>query len=249
MLFGRRLTDSMASDHLCKTEFIKGILADSCVVFARGIWDSFSPSSSRRGRGDAGDADGDHLDGLDRSRDNDLDAGGKDSLFAAYRYNEAFSEALQASNANISEYALVLDDGENIDAHQRCATSSRTLLLSATMLPLATWTSPPTRASGGMPHVICVTPHFGNTKDRGAIEKLQLQRTGDLSRDAACLRPSRQPPKTQHATYPAERLARSAGSTAGLITVSGWSPLNVEIEREAKVSRPFARIEAIRSEK
>jgi hypothetical protein len=123
-------------------------------VFADVISDSFSPSSSRGGRGDAGDADWDHRDCLDGGRGHDLDPGGEDSLVAAYRCNEAFSEALQASNAKISEYTQDLDDGEKIDAlGAKMRNVARTLLLSTTMLPLASWTSPPTHASGEIPHV------------------------------------------------------------------------------------------------
>jgi hypothetical protein len=83
--FGRRLRGSKVGDHCCTAEFSKEISADCCVVFARSIWDSFSPSSSRGGRGDAGDADGDQRDGLDSVRGHDLDPGGEDSQVAAYR--------------------------------------------------------------------------------------------------------------------------------------------------------------------
>jgi hypothetical protein len=96
-------------------EFSKEIPADSCVVFARGIWDSLTRSSSCGGRGDAEDADGNHRDRVDGVRGHDLDPSGEDSLVAAYRSNEAFSDALQASKAKISEYTQVKDECEKID--------------------------------------------------------------------------------------------------------------------------------------
>lgn len=104
--FGKQITDPGADGFLPKTEFSKGIPADSYVVFARGIWDSFSASSARSGAravgggGEAADAGGE---------------GGEDSLLAAYRCNESFSEALQSSGAKVAEFTQSLDEGEKVD--------------------------------------------------------------------------------------------------------------------------------------
>jgi hypothetical protein len=66
-------------------EFSKGISANSCVVFDRDIWDSFSLFSSR---GDGWDADGDHCDCPDMGRGQDLDPGREEALVAVYLCNE-----------------------------------------------------------------------------------------------------------------------------------------------------------------
>lgn len=99
--FGKRLTDPSSGSFIPKDDFSKGIPADSCVVFARGIWDSQSGTSSSAAKGGAGgEAGGD---------------GGEDSLVAAYRCNEAFSEALQVAQSKVDEFSTGLDEGEKIE--------------------------------------------------------------------------------------------------------------------------------------
>jgi protein SEY1 len=107
--FGAQITNSGSPAYLCKPAYSKGIPADSCVVFARGIWDSFGVTSSPAGR---------DLAALAAEVDDDLlaEAGGEDSLVAAYRCNEAFSDALQASTARTADISTSLDEGEKVDA-------------------------------------------------------------------------------------------------------------------------------------
>jgi protein SEY1 len=107
--FGSRITKSDSPDYLCQSAFSKGIPADSCVVFARGIWDSFGNPSGSAGR---------DLAALASEVDDELlnEVGGEDSLVAAYRCNEAFSEAHQMSVARTADISASLDEGEKVDA-------------------------------------------------------------------------------------------------------------------------------------
>lgn len=99
--FGKMLLDPSSESYIPKDDFSKGIPADSCAVFARGIWDSQSGTSSGAKGGGAGGAGGED--------------GGEDSLVAAYRCNEAFSEALQIAQSKVDEFATGLDEGEKIE--------------------------------------------------------------------------------------------------------------------------------------
>lgn len=100
--FGKMLTDPSADNYIPKEDFSKGIPADSCVVFARGIWDSYSATSSSAAKSGGAGEDG-------------AGEAGEDSLVAAYRCNESFSEALQSAQAKINEYTNSLDEGDKME--------------------------------------------------------------------------------------------------------------------------------------
>lgn len=98
--FGAKLTDPSVDGYLCKPEFSKGVPADSCLVFMRGIWDSHSSAESA-------------LAGIEANRE--AADGEEDNLFAAYRVNESFSEARSAAQTKIDEFGEGLDEGEKIE--------------------------------------------------------------------------------------------------------------------------------------
>lgn len=104
--FGARIADPKSSDYLIETPYSKGIPADSCVVFARGVWESLSTSSGRGASQSA--AGGDSISARDVE-------GADESLIAAYRCNEAFSEALQIASDKTDAFRQPLDDGDKVD--------------------------------------------------------------------------------------------------------------------------------------
>lgn len=94
--FSRRLTASEGDDLLLRTEYSKGIPADGCGTFTTSLWESHYASRS-----------------VNTSALEPADGGV--TLMAAFKCNEAFSEALLEANVTMKAYSTTLDAGEKID--------------------------------------------------------------------------------------------------------------------------------------
>lgn len=94
--FARRLKSQTDNDGLLRTEYSKGIPADGCGTFTRRLWESHYASKTPNAATDS--------------------AEGGVSLIAAYKCNEAFSEALADANSTMKSYASdTIDVGDKID--------------------------------------------------------------------------------------------------------------------------------------
>lgn len=94
----KRLTDSNDPDFLVKIPFSKTIPADGCGTFTKSLWESLYSTSRDMPRGSAA------LENADSS------------MVAAYKCNEAFSDALAEASQKMSAITQgTLDDGEKIE--------------------------------------------------------------------------------------------------------------------------------------
>ncbi|CDF33307.1 unnamed protein product [Chondrus crispus] len=97
-LLAKRLTDSTDPDFLVKTAFSKTIPADGCGTFTKSLWESLysTPRDTPRGAASMENADS--------------------SMVAAYKCNDAFSDALVGASERMSALTQgTLDDGEKIE--------------------------------------------------------------------------------------------------------------------------------------
>lgn len=97
---GARITNREDPDFLGKTEFSKSIPADGCGTFTHSLWESlYTTARSAPNTGASA--------GLE----------GGEPLLAAYRCDEAFSEALQEASTKMADFShQTLDDGEKIES-------------------------------------------------------------------------------------------------------------------------------------
>eukprot|EP00172_Hildenbrandia_rubra_P000339 Plantae.Rhodophyta-Hildenbrandia_rubra.ctg11595.p1 GENE.Plantae.Rhodophyta-Hildenbrandia_rubra.ctg11595~~Plantae.Rhodophyta-Hildenbrandia_rubra.ctg11595.p1 ORF type:complete len:547 (+),score=100.74 Plantae.Rhodophyta-Hildenbrandia_rubra.ctg11595:2113-3753(+) len=100
--FAKRFSETDSSEYLLKTELSKGVPADGLGALARHYWDSFDSSYF----GGAGE---------------DLAEADEEVMKAAYRCNEAFSEALKAASSKMSELSTTLDGKSKVpDFGSKC---------------------------------------------------------------------------------------------------------------------------------
>lgn len=92
--FSRRLTGTEGDDLLLQTEYSKGIPADGCGTFTRSLWESHYAS---KGTNSAESPEGGVV------------------LMAAFKCNEAFSEALSDANTALKTISTTLDAGEKYE--------------------------------------------------------------------------------------------------------------------------------------